>query len=198
MRREIPPLRERQEDIAPLITHFLEAFSAEHHVARPILAEETMSKLAAYAWPGNVRELRNMIERLVVRNRAGLISVVDLPSAISGVMPARKPTADLLYERMVERGEAFWTVVHKPFLSHDVTRDDLRALVARGLKETQGSYKGLVALFNLPMGDYRRFLEFLRKHDCRLSFLRFRIVPPSPASVRRPPDPSSPFSAKSW
>jgi transcriptional regulator with PAS, ATPase and Fis domain len=188
----IPPLRERQDDIAPLIAHFLEEFSAEQQVARPILAEETMAKLTAYAWPGNVRELRNIIERLVVRNRAGLVSVVDLPPAVSGVMPARKPTADVLYERMVEGGEAFWTVVHKPFLSHDVTRDDLRALVARGLKETRGSYKGLVALFNLSAGDYRRFLEFLTKHDCRLPFLRFRIVPPAPAS------PSPPFSAKSW
>jgi hypothetical protein len=120
---------------------------------------------------------------------------VDLPPAISGVMSAGKPTADVLYERMVEGGEAFWTVVHEPFLSHDVTRDDLRAIVARGLKETRGSYKGLAALFNLSAGDYKRFLEFLRKHDCRLPFLGFRIVPPAPATVRRPPDPSPPFSA---
>jgi DNA-binding NtrC family response regulator len=145
----IPPLRDRPDDIAPLIAHFLEAFSAEHRVACPMLSEETMAMLTAYAWPGNVRELRNLIERLVVRNSAGLISVIDLPPAISGVAPARKHTADALYERMVQAGESFWTVVHGPFLAHDVTRDDLRALVARGLKETRGSYRGLVPLFNL-------------------------------------------------
>ena len=89
----IPPLRERPDDIAPLIAHFLEGFSAEYHVPRPSLAEETMAMLAAYTWPGNVRELRNLIERLVVRNRGGLISVADLPPVISGVVPARRPTA---------------------------------------------------------------------------------------------------------
>jgi transcriptional regulator with PAS, ATPase and Fis domain len=194
----IPPLRDRPDDIAPLIAHFLEAFSAEYSVACPILAEETRAMLTAYAWPGNVRELRNLIERLVVRNSAGLISVFDLPPAISGVAQARKQTADALYERMVQAGESFWTVVHGPFLAHDVTRDDLRALVARGLMETRGSYRGLVPLFNLSANDYRRFTEFLKRHDCRLPPVRFRIAPPTPASVRRPPDPSSPFSARNW
>ena len=82
---------------------------------------------------------------------------------------------------MVQSGESFWTAVHRPFLAHDVTRDDLRALVELGLKETRGSYRLLVPLFNLSANDYKRFLEFLTKHDCRLPFRRFRVAPPSPA-----------------
>jgi len=185
----IPPLRERPEDVAPLIAHFLETFSAAHHVPRPVLAEQAMAKLTAYPWPGNVRELRNIVERLVVRNRAGVVTPADLPREVSSAAPVRTPAtgpepqrrsnADVLYERMVDGGESFWTVVYSPFMSRDLTRDDLRTLVARGLEHTRGSYKGLVELFNLSAHDYKRFLNFLRKYECRLPFQGFRTVPSS-------------------
>src|SRR5262249_51541113 len=115
----IPPLRERPEDVGPLITHFLETFSGAHRVARPVLADQALAKLTAYPWPGNVRELRNIIERLVVRNRAGAITPSDLPREVSstpsvrpqasGSDPVRRSNADVLYERMVDGGESFWT-----------------------------------------------------------------------------------------
>jgi DNA-binding NtrC family response regulator len=155
----IPPLRSRREDVAPLVAHFLEAFSESHRIPRPIIAEQAIEKLTAYSWPGNVRELRNIIERLVIRNRSGVITPADLPREVSSSTPARrsssadetpkKSTADALYERIVETGDSFWTVVYDPFMARDLTREDLRAIVARGLEETRGSYKGLVELFNL-------------------------------------------------
>jgi transcriptional regulator with PAS, ATPase and Fis domain len=185
----IPPLRDRPDDIAPLIAYFLDTFSAAHHVARPVLSEPALARLMAYSWPGNVRELRNIVERLVVRNRAGVIAPTDLPREVSSTVPARpqavgpdpvrRSHADALYERMVEGGESFWTVVYSPFMSRDLTRDDLRTLVARGLEHTRGSYKGLVELFNLSAHDYKRFLNFLRKYECRLPFQGFRTVPAS-------------------
>ena len=183
----IPPLRERPDDIAPLTAHFLDTFSAAHHLARPILSEQALARLMAYTWPGNVRELRNIVERLVVRSRTGVISPADLPREVSSTMvarpqtvgpdPVRRSHADALYERMVDGGESFWTVVYSPFMSRDLTRDDLRTLVARGLEHTRGSYKGLVELFNLSAHDYKRFLNFLRKYECRLPFQGFRTVP---------------------
>jgi transcriptional regulator with PAS, ATPase and Fis domain len=204
----IPPLRERPEDVAPLITHFLETFSTAHRVARPVLAEPAMAKLTAYPWPGNVRELRNIVERLVVRNRAGLITPADLPREVSntaaprpqvaGPEPSlRRSNADLLYERMVDGGESFWTVVYSPFMSRDLTREDLRTLVARGLEKTRGSYKGLVGLFNLSAQDYKRFLNFLRKYECRLPFQGFRTVPSSSRAGGAAEAPS-PLAAKSY
>jgi transcriptional regulator with PAS, ATPase and Fis domain len=182
----IPPLRERPEDVAPLIAYFLETFSASHRIVRPVLTDQALAKLTAYPWPGNVRELRNVVERLVVRNRAGGISPADLPREVSstaqarptagGPEPVKRSPVDALYERMVAGGESFWTVVYSPFMSRDLTRDDLRALVARGLEHTRGSYKGLVQLFNLSPQDYKRFLNFLRKYECRLPFQGFRTV----------------------
>jgi transcriptional regulator with PAS, ATPase and Fis domain len=203
----IPPLRERPEDVAPLITHFLESFSSAHRVSRPVLAEPAMAKLTAYPWPGNVRELRNIVERLVVRNRASLITPADLPREVSNAAPARtqvagpepplrRSNAELLYERMVDGGESFWTVVYSPFMSRDLTREDLRTLVARGLEQTRGSYKGLVGLFNLSAQDYKRFLNFLRKYECRLPFQGFRTVPSSNRGGAA--EPSTPLAAKSY
>jgi len=56
----------------------------------------------------------------------------------------------------------------------DLTRADLRFIIRRGLQETAGSYKLLVELLNMKPTDYKRFLNFLRKHECQVPFERFR------------------------
>jgi hypothetical protein len=61
-------------------------------------------------------------------------------------------------------------------MSRDVTREDLRTIVARGLSQTAGNYKLLIDLFNMDSQDYKRFLNFLRKHHCHLPFQQFRSV----------------------
>lgn len=63
---QIPPLRERREDILALATHFLEKFCVENHKAPKTFTESAIKKLLGYPWPGNVRELANIIERTVV------------------------------------------------------------------------------------------------------------------------------------
>ena len=63
---QIPPLRDRREDILPLANYFLEKFCAENHKAPKKLTEAAIQKLLQYPWPGNVRELANIIERTVV------------------------------------------------------------------------------------------------------------------------------------
>jgi len=62
----IPPLRERPEDVEPLLEHFLEKVSTARCLRRPVLDEPLLATLAAYAWPGNVRELSVVAEQLVV------------------------------------------------------------------------------------------------------------------------------------
>ena len=76
-------------------------------------------------------------------------------------------TNEELFKRMVQNGESFWTAVYAPFMAHDLTRDDVRAIVKEGLLRTRGGYKAVAALFNIP-ADHRRLLSFLRKHDCHL------------------------------
>jgi transcriptional regulator with PAS, ATPase and Fis domain len=187
----VPPLRDRPDDIAPLVTYFMGRFSESRDLGRPRLSPQAVAKLKDYSWPGNVRELRNIVERLILSNDTGVISVADLPSVVSGALPARLPIADVLYEQMVEAGQPFWAAVYRPFTSQRVTPADVQALVARGLEQTQGSYKGLVRLFNLPGRDYRRFLKFLKKNECRPPVLEFR-----PPTAVTPPDRGGPTSLK--
>jgi transcriptional regulator with PAS, ATPase and Fis domain len=179
----VPALRERRADIPDLLQHFIAFYAVRHGMPVPSISSEAMAQLVAYAWPGNVRELRNFVERLVLRTRNGFVLPADLPSEIVPPMAApsgeapRSALIDRMYERMVVRHESFWTVVYEPFMLRDMTRDDLRVIISRGLEQTRGSYRILVQLFNMPDGDYKRFLNFLRKHDCQMPFQRFRNLP---------------------
>jgi DNA-binding NtrC family response regulator len=178
----IPPLRERPEDVEPLFTHFCRLYSQRHRVEPPVIKSDAMERLVAYRWPGNVRELKNVAERVVIRSRSGVVTQLDLPREVattcSDTAPADvargKRTADQLFERMLLGGESFWSVVYEPFMSRDLTRDDLRIVVTRGLELTRGNYKALVQSFNLEQSDYKRFLNFLRKYQCHMPFQRFR------------------------
>jgi len=196
IRLHVPPLRERREDIAPLCRHFLRLFATQHQTAPIALLPEALSRLVAHDWPGNVRQLRNVVERLVLKADSPLIDVQQLPPDVSAHrtatltpgLPAVNPsgTCDAtLVTRMLDGGESFWDVVHAPFMSRDLPRKDVRAVVARGLQETRGNYRMLVTLFNMPPCDYKRFLSFLRKFDCCLPFHSFRTAPIRPQVVER-------------
>lgn len=75
----IPPLRERKDDVPVLIDHFIKRFSAENGKNIDGLSSEAMDLLLKYEYPGNVRELENIIERAVVIARDSIVSVKDLP-----------------------------------------------------------------------------------------------------------------------
>jgi two-component system nitrogen regulation response regulator NtrX len=78
----IPPLRERSEDIPPLVEHFLKLFCKENKKPFKRISDEAMEVLRRYRWPGNVRELRNLIERLVILSDSDIIGVDDLPDEL--------------------------------------------------------------------------------------------------------------------
>jgi transcriptional regulator with PAS, ATPase and Fis domain len=214
---KIPPLRERRDDIPLFFEHFLRAYSDHHGSPVPELTPAAMAALFAYEWPGNVRELKNVIERLVVRRRSGPIDEADLPAEVLGLThrrvpaptpgesPAVRSRVDELYDRMVLHGESFWSAVHPLFTQRDMTRDDLREIVARGLTQTRGSYRLVLQLFNMPPEDYKAFLNLLRKHQCHVPFFKYRCLPPPGAgsdvgaAVRTDaprPAPASPHAAR--
>lgn len=76
---QLPPLRERQEDIPLLARHFLKKFATENQKEISDFSSGAMDFLLRYEWPGNVRELENAIERAVILAKGSLIEVVDLP-----------------------------------------------------------------------------------------------------------------------
>ena len=84
---------------------------------------------------------------------------------------------------MVNQRESFWSAVYSDFMSHDITREEIRAMIRMGLERTSGNYKRLARLFAMSDGDYKRFMSFLRKHNCQLPFREFRSsgLPMAPA-----------------
>ena len=196
----VPTLRERPGDVMLLLTHYLRSASDTHRMTCPELTASAQELLTAYQWPGNVRELKNLAERLVVRDWARPLSPDDLPLEIRGInspqasvatpapldigQPQRTAergsvVADRLWERL-SNGEDFWAVVHQPFKAHELTRDDLAALIHRGLEYTRGSYRALLGVFGLPPTDYKRFHAFLYQQNCNLPVGPYRMARANP------------------
>jgi len=94
----IPPLRDRREDIMPLVEQFLQE-ARDRTPTSPVtsFSDEATSMLTQAAWPGNVRELENMIERLVVLGRDSVVNASDLPfpreNAEGATLPAPEGTS---------------------------------------------------------------------------------------------------------
>jgi transcriptional regulator with PAS, ATPase and Fis domain len=178
----VPPLRDRREDIPVLATQFLTQFSATSRSGIQGVSPEAMKALTEYSWPGNVRELENVIERLVVTVTGPMIEVDHLSSEIRSYdavllrpkRERRRTVADDLYKRMLEQHESFWTAVYPLFMDREITRANVREVVRRGLEEARGNYKIVARLFNMEARDYKRFLNFLRKHDCQIPFKEYR------------------------
>jgi len=81
----VPPLRERPEDVAPLIAHFVDVLSRDLRQRRREVAPEAQRALETYPWPGNVRELKNVLERILLLQDSAGIRLDQLPSEIQGV-----------------------------------------------------------------------------------------------------------------
>lgn len=78
----IPPLRERSEDVVPLILQYVQRFNEKYHLNRTLSAQ-VLHKLESYQWPGNVRELANVIERLIVLSPSDIVGEDMLPESIT-------------------------------------------------------------------------------------------------------------------
>ena len=204
---QVPPLRDRGEDILMLFEHYLDHASRTHALPKPTLTPDAAHQLLTYGWPGNVRELRNVTERVVLRNRARPLTPDDLPLEIRGaqsppassvaVAPTHafgtEPSAareavgrdrvQQLWDRM-HAGEDFWTVVREAFRARELTRGELAALVDRGLQETRGSYRALLKIFRLPVSDYKRLHAFLYQQQCNLPVAQYRK--PRTVGIARP------------
>jgi len=131
----VPPLRDRADDIMPLVRYYLERAGAAHRLPVPELTPDSAQLLVAYSWPGNVRELKNITERLVLAEPEGAVTPDQLPAEIrddrgvpcplpatsfGGVSPAPLPMTvsrapapptvmdAALSERALDRVAGFW------------------------------------------------------------------------------------------
>jgi transcriptional regulator with PAS, ATPase and Fis domain len=176
----VPALRERPEDIRPLLEYSIKQVDPSLE-----LTAAAWTALERYSWPGNVRELLNVVEQLSALGATKPIAVEQLPWC-SQPAPApaeaqgsdrRRHVADTLFERITSGPGDFWTDVCDRFMDRDLTRQDVRELISRGLDASGGSYRELLRLFRMDVQDYKRLLNFLVRHDCTVDFRAFRGRP---------------------
>jgi DNA-binding NtrC family response regulator len=172
---QLPPLRERVEDIGLLASHLLAVFAREMGMPPPSIEPAALKKLESYSYPGNVRELKNLIERALIESDGRVIA----PDHI--ILPRKGPEntieADGPWNDLTGRGGNFWRMVSEPYLDRELSRACVRQLIDRGLSQTRGSYKDLVRLFGLEEAEYPKFMDFLRFH---------RLKPERPLPHERP------------
>jgi len=154
---QVPPLRRRLEDLPLLVHHLLRG--------RKVMSEGAMGKLEGYRFPGNVRELENIVEAAVCLAPGDVIEPdhVALPTETLSGWPAEEVIVG-----------NFWDTVARPYSERMITRAQVEHLIRQGLERTRGSYKKMLPLFRIPESDYKRFMDFLRRHNCNVDFRGFR------------------------
>src|SRR5437763_5052417 len=110
---ELPPLRERLEDVPLLVDYFNQKFSIAYGKNPKRFEAETMEALQNYSWPGNVRELRNTVERVVIMNSKIKVGIADLPP-VGGEEP---PAASFRFPSFKEATDAY----HREFIQRKLT-----------------------------------------------------------------------------
>ena len=137
---ELPPLRQRGDDLTLLLKHFLSQYSEENGFESPVLSGETLNILQNYGWPGNIRELRNFCENLVVLNRGKEITPYDLDPRFS--LPSSE----------ADSSEKFC----KPTLS---VEENEKKLLRNALLEAQGNRTKAAKLMGISRRTLHRKLD---------------------------------------
>ncbi|UCD85291.1 MAG: sigma-54-dependent Fis family transcriptional regulator [Deltaproteobacteria bacterium] len=91
---DLPPLKDRQEDILPLAEHFLEKYAEENNKDIKIFSPEVVEFMLNHSWPGNVRELENMVERGVILSKDNMITLNEIPQDMIHRIPDEGKTVD--------------------------------------------------------------------------------------------------------
>jgi PAS domain S-box-containing protein len=122
---EVPPLRERREDIAPLVAHFVTRSARRMNRPEPQISKSALDQLATYHWPGNVRELQNIVERAIIVWREGPLTF-DLP--------ASRPQESNVQQTRLE--------VNVTLPTRDELKRQEREAIVNALKQTNGKVSG--------------------------------------------------------
>jgi DNA-binding NtrC family response regulator len=130
---DLPPLRERRDDIPLLAAHFLGAYADRYGLVSREISREAMARLVAWSWPGNVRELRNVIERSAVLAESPTLEAADLPPEL------RAPRVEIVRAGSTATDQA--SPLNVPYLAdfREARREFERAYLERCLVETGGN-----------------------------------------------------------
>jgi two-component system nitrogen regulation response regulator GlnG len=164
VRIQIPPLRERREDVRLLVDYFLKKFAREQQRPPKSITTGVIKALEQYHWPGNVRELENVIRRALVMSKGDAILLGDLPSEITGQgggvtagIPASAPGEGAVSDVTVLARQLFQWARRDPKLK--VIPLVERELVIQALKETSGNQVHAAKLLGITRATLRKRVE---------------------------------------
>ena len=141
---DLPPLRQRKEDIPLLVDFFLDKFSQENERPRRRINTEALRPLVAYSWPGNVRELENVMERAVVLSSGTEVGIELLPDSLTG------------------KGTAFPVLEHRADASlFDIMEDCERHIIIDMLDKCSGNQTEAADRFHVPLSTLNQKIKRL-------------------------------------
>ena len=138
---ELPPLRERREDIAPLATFFLDYYCKRYSRTK-VLSRRVIEQLKAYDWPGNIRELKNVVERLLVTSAAGTLEIYQDLAPLLGEDAVRSTSPEIYPADW----EAFYQFDPEHFSLKAYMEFCEKHVLADALKRCPSSYKAAALL----------------------------------------------------
>jgi len=145
---QIPPLRERRDDIPLLVAHFVERFNRELGKQVSMPGPDVLDLLVRYDWPGNVRELKNVIERAMLLDAQDALLVAHLPVEIRGGAPIDAPAT--VYPSSASVASLFFPMT---------LRDVERIQIERTLEETKGNKSRAAAILGISRQTLREKLK---------------------------------------
>jgi DNA-binding NtrC family response regulator len=140
---EVPPLRDRLDDVPVLVQHFLDRYSRRFRRPPPVIGPGAMAVLQHYPWPGNVRELQNLVERLVAMHEGPTIEEEDLPYDYQVALPQR--TGSSLLDAAVSTFE--------------------RNFILRALERSEGNVTATARALGVPLSTLKHRMSRLEVRD---------------------------------
>ena len=163
IRIEVPPLRQRREDIPELFVHYLSAAATELSAEPKTLTPEAASALSNFEWPGNVRQLVNACRRLTATAPGREIKVEDIPADLGGV-PGAKTLQDEWTRQLTQWAEKRLAAGETPLLDDALPQFE-RTLIRAALRQAQGGRQEAARLLGWGRNTLTRKLKELTMDD---------------------------------
>jgi transcriptional regulator with PAS, ATPase and Fis domain len=160
---EIPPLRERKEDIRSIVRE------NEKHLKGKRIGPGFWEVVLRHDWPGNVRELLHAVWRAGIELKGP-----EIGREIEEIIFNSSGDNDLKANNRVEQtwneinaGKSFWEAVKKPYLDRDLNRSEVKEIVGKALRVGDGKYKNILGILNIREEDYKKFLNFIYDNNLK-------------------------------
>ncbi len=154
---EVPPLRDRRDDIPELVSHFIRQSCRRFHLPEPVVPKREMDRAQQYEWPGNVRELQNVVERAVIVSHGGKLNFDMIDQPPRPVQKAKEGALDSTVERVIPESE--WREMERVNLIRALRAANFRVSGKGGAAELLGLNPATLASRMRVLRLHRRALD---------------------------------------